>query len=146
MEAQGYPIENNTLYQENKSTILLATKGIMSAGKNRKHTKNIIFLITDEVVQGDHEILHMGTKDMWADINTKPVQGQLFRIFRAEMMVFAVDYDDDGERKFTHHLLLPKVESEMVSQQDGDLLEKIGIAVPKKKGTLQGEKSKSVST
>ena len=62
------------------------------------------------------------------------------------MMGVAVEYDDDAEQKCTHHLLLPKVEAEMVSQQDGDLLEKIGISVPKKKGTLQGKKNKSIST
>ena len=79
---------------------------------------------------------------MWADINTKPVQGNLFRIFRSEMIGVAVDYENDAERKFAHHILLPKVEAEMVSQQYGDLLEKIGVAVPKNKGTLQGKKNK----
>ena len=33
MEAQGYAIENNILYQDNKFTILLAKNGRMSAGK-----------------------------------------------------------------------------------------------------------------
>ena len=83
---------------------------------------------------------------MWDDINTIPVQGQIFRIFRAELMGVSVDYDDDAERKCTHHLLHPKVKADMVSQQDGDLLEKIGVAVPKKKGTLQGKKSNSILT
>ena len=53
MEAQGYTIEYNILYQDNKSTILLANNGRMSAGKNSKHIKNRFFLITDKVVQGD---------------------------------------------------------------------------------------------
>ena len=43
MEAQGYTIENNILYQNNKSTILLAKNGRMSAGKNSKHIKNSFF-------------------------------------------------------------------------------------------------------
>ena len=122
MEAQGYPIENNTLYQENKSTILLAKNGRMSAGKNSKHIKNIFFLIADKVAQGDLDICHMGTKEMWPNINTKPVQGHIFRVFRAEMMGVAVESDDDAEQKCTHHLLLPKFEAGMVSQQDGDFL------------------------
>ena len=37
MEAQGYTIENNILYQYNNSTILLEKNGRMSAGKNSKH-------------------------------------------------------------------------------------------------------------
>ena len=40
MEAQGYAIENNILYQDNKSTILLAKNGRMGSGKNSKHIKN----------------------------------------------------------------------------------------------------------
>ena len=40
MKAQGYTIENNILYQDNKSTIFLAKKGRTSAGKNSKHIKN----------------------------------------------------------------------------------------------------------
>ena len=51
MEAQGYTIENNILYQDNKSTILLANKGRMSAGKNSKHIKNGFLLISDKVSQ-----------------------------------------------------------------------------------------------
>ena len=71
MEAQGYTIESNILYQDNKSTILLAKNGRMSAGKNSKHIKNRFFLITGKVAQGDLSIQHMGTKNMWADVNTK---------------------------------------------------------------------------
>ena len=49
MEAQGYIIESNLLYQDSKSIILLAKNGRMSAGKNSKHIKNRFFLITDKV-------------------------------------------------------------------------------------------------
>ena len=41
MEAQGYTIENNILYQHNKSTILLAKNGRMSVGKNSKYIKKM---------------------------------------------------------------------------------------------------------
>merc|ERR1712194_89216 len=75
MEAQGYTIENNILYPDTRSTILLAKNGRMSAGKNSKHIKNRFFLITDKVAQGDLSTQHMGTKDMWANVNKKPVQG-----------------------------------------------------------------------
>ena len=78
MEAQGYTIESNMLYQDIKSTILLAKNSRMSAGKNSRHIKNRVFLITDKVAQGDLAIRHMGTKSMWADVNTKAVQGELY--------------------------------------------------------------------
>ena len=78
MAAQGYTIESNLLYQDNKSTILLAKNRKMSAGKNSKYIRNRLFLITDKVAKGDLSIHHMGTKNMWADVKTKPVQGLLF--------------------------------------------------------------------
>ena len=40
MEAQGYTIGTNILFQDNKSTILLATNGRQSVGKKSKHIKN----------------------------------------------------------------------------------------------------------
>ena len=118
VEAQGYTIESNLLYQDNKSTILLAKNGRMSAGKNSKDIKNRFSLIADKVAKDDVEIRHMGTKSMWADVNTKPVQGQLFRTFRHHMMGVPVDYDDDGERRRTHPMLLPKVEAERMTVSD----------------------------
>ena len=78
MEAQGYTIESNVLYQDNKSTILLAKNGRMSDGKNSRHIKNWFFLINDKVAQCDLDIRHVGTKSMWDDVNTKPVQEELY--------------------------------------------------------------------
>ena len=149
MEAHGYTIENNILYQDNKSTILLANNGRMSAGKNSKHIKNRFLLITNKVVQGDLKIEHKGTDEMWGYVNTKPMQGKMFRVMRAEVMGVYVDYnDDDDERRCTHPLLMPKVESERILVTDGEVLEKAAIVVPTwvlakkpKKGRLKGAKS-----
>ena len=90
------------LYQDNKSTILLSKNGKMSAGKNSRHIKNRFFLITDKVAQVDLDIRHMGNKSMWADVNTKPVQGELYQIFRHHRMGVPIEYDDDVERRRTH--------------------------------------------
>ena len=51
MEAQDYIIESNVLYEETKSTILLAKNGRMSTGKASKHTKNRSFIITNNITQ-----------------------------------------------------------------------------------------------
>ena len=72
MEAQGYTIENNILYRDNKSTILLGKNGRMSAGKNSKHIKNRFFLITDKVAQEDLKIQYKDIDEMWNNGNTKP--------------------------------------------------------------------------
>ena len=44
-------------------------------------------------------MLHKGTKDMIADIHTKPVQGSDFRYLRSEIMGISAEYDDDVERR-----------------------------------------------
>ena len=129
-EAQGYTIDNDILYQDNKSTILLAKNGRMSAGKNSKHIKNRFFLITDKVAQGYLKIEYKGTDEMWGDVNTKPTQGKRFRIMRAEVMGVSVDYDNDNERRCNHPLLMPKVESERISVADGEVLEKVAVVIP----------------
>ena len=51
MEAKGYAIENNILYQDNKSTILLAKNRRILDGKNSKHIKNRFFLVTYKIYQ-----------------------------------------------------------------------------------------------
>ena len=51
MKTHGYTIKNNILYQDNKSTILLAKNRRILTGKNSKHTKNRFFFITDKVAQ-----------------------------------------------------------------------------------------------
>ena len=75
--------QKNKLYQDNKSTILLAKNGRMSAGKNSKHIKNRFFLITDKVAQEELEVRRKGTEEMWVDVNTKPLQRTKFQVMRA---------------------------------------------------------------
>ena len=60
----------------------------------------------------------MGNKYMWEDVNTKPVQGAIFRIFRSEMMGVPVENDDDVERRRTHPLLILKTDTDRVLLTD----------------------------
>ena len=63
-EAQGYMIDNNLLYQDNKLTILLANNGRMPAGKASRHIHHRFFLITDKIEKGDVSVKHRGTEEM----------------------------------------------------------------------------------
>ena len=45
---------------------------------------------------------------MWADGNTKPLQGAGFRLFRSKVMGIPEEYDDEAEKIRTHPQLLPK--------------------------------------
>ena len=131
IEAQGYTIDNNLLYQDNKSTILLAKNGRMSAGKGSRHIHHRFFLITDKIEKGDVTVEHRGTKEMWADGNTKALQGAGFRTFRSKIMGIPEDYDDDAERVRTHPLLLPKPKKAgVVPSKDLEVLGRV-LGVPK---------------
>ena len=74
IEDQGYTVEHNILYQDNKSTILLDTNGRSSSSKQAKHIKHRYFLIKDKISGGDVEIKHAPTEEMWSDLLTKPQQ------------------------------------------------------------------------
>ena len=82
MKAQGYIIEKNVLFQDNKSSILLETYGRPSAGKRSRAINIWYFFVTNQVELGNIQIEHMPTDEMWADYMTKPLQGEKFRKFR----------------------------------------------------------------
>ena len=86
MEAQGYTIEDNILHQDNKSTILLQENGRKSAGKRSRALNVRYFFLTDQVEKGNLRITYCPTDDMTADYMMKPLQGEKFRKFRAEIM------------------------------------------------------------
>ncbi|CAJ1968998.1 unnamed protein product [Cylindrotheca closterium] len=82
MEWQGYPIEKNILFQDNKSAILLEENGRKSAGKRSRAINICYFFITDQVEKGNVKVKYCPTEDMIADFMTKPLQGEKFRKFR----------------------------------------------------------------
>ena len=123
---QGYTVEHNILYQDNKSTILLVTNGRSSSSKRTKHIEHRYFLIKDEIFCGDVEIKHAPTEEMWSDVLTKPQQGMLFKRMRAEQMNCDLNHNDKLERKSTHPKLLPEV-VESMSTESVELLAKSGV-------------------
>ena len=87
------------------------------------------------MAQGDLSIQHMGTKNMWADMNTKSVKGLLFRKFCHKMIGVPVEYDNDTEQKNMCPMLLPKVETERLTIPEKELLEEITVLAPAKQKT-----------
>jgi hypothetical protein len=86
LEAQGYKIDDNLLYQDNKSSILLETNGRGSSGKRTRHIDVRYFFIADRVKSGEIRIEHCPTGIMIADYFTKPLQGALFCKLRDMIM------------------------------------------------------------
>jgi len=86
MEAQGYPLRENIIYQDNESAIKLEINGRKSCGKRTRHVEIRYFYIKDFVDKGIVNVKHCATEKMLADFFTKPLQGNLFRTFRAYIL------------------------------------------------------------
>jgi hypothetical protein len=71
----------------------------MSNGKKTKHIKTKFFFIKDRVDDGEIKVIDCPTKEMWADIMTKPLQGTAFQVMRAELMNCPVNYEDPAEEQ-----------------------------------------------
>ena len=135
IEAQGWTVDHNILYQDNKSTILLATNGRSSSSKRTKHIHHRFFLVKDKVDCGDLEIKHAPTEEMWSDLLTKPQQGMLFKRMRAELMNVDVNYDDKLEQANTHPALLPQI-VEAASSETVEMLRKAGVTTATKRAKV----------
>ena len=86
MEAQGYSISDNVLEQDNESAIKLEKNGRTSAGPKSRHIDIRYFWLKDRVKSEDIAIRHCPTLQMLADFFTKPLQGYLFRRFKAVVL------------------------------------------------------------
>ena len=78
-----------TIYQDNKSTIILAVQG--GSFKRTKHLMGRQNFVRERVQNGDIMFFYLPTKDMPADILTKPVKreilGKLKRILHVGPVV-----------------------------------------------------------
>ena len=86
MEAQGYEIEKNILYQDNKSAILLEVNGKKSSGKPTRALNIRYFFLTDQIAKGNLAIEYCPTDEMTGDYMSKPLQGSKFTKFKKQIM------------------------------------------------------------
>lgn len=82
LEAQGYDLRDNLVYQDNQSAILLEENGKGSSSKRTRHINIRFFFVTDRVQAGELSIKYCPTEEMVADFFTKPLQGAQFRKLR----------------------------------------------------------------
>ena len=80
----GYNVGKPIIYQDNTATISMITTG---GGKSRtKHFNVRKNLLYEQYKSGLFEIVYTCTKDMIADILTKPLQGELFKKLTNKLM------------------------------------------------------------
>jgi hypothetical protein len=82
---QGYEEEPGTLLQDNQAAMRLEENGKGSSNRT-KHISIRTFWLKDQVKLGRLKIVYCNTKDMLADVLTKPLQGEQFYKFRKQLM------------------------------------------------------------
>ena len=95
LEAQGYYVTDNIIYQDNKSAILLEKNGKASSGKQTNHINMGYFFVTDRIQKGDVSVKWCPTGDTTGDFLTKPNKGVHFKRFRDAIMG-VVEQPDPG--------------------------------------------------
>jgi hypothetical protein len=82
LEAQGYEIKKNVLYQDKESAILLDTNGKKSSGKRTRELNIRSFFLTDQVEKGNVTNEYCPTDDMAGNFHNKPLQGKKLQKFK----------------------------------------------------------------
>ena len=82
LQEQGYMVEENRVYQDNQSAILMERNGTLSSSQRTRHIKVRYFFIKDKIEDGEMQVVYCPTEDMVGDFFTKPLQGQKFVDFR----------------------------------------------------------------
>ena len=86
MEAQGYYVKDNVLYQDNQSTILMLKNGRNSCTGNSRHIHIRYFFVKDRIQKKELRVEYCPSHLMLADYFTKPLQGKLFTTMRNVIM------------------------------------------------------------
>ena len=79
MNLQGYEIQKNILYQDNKSTILFLENGQKCASKRTLAINIRYFFLANQREKGNIMVEWYPTNKMLGDPMTKPLQGAAFK-------------------------------------------------------------------
>ena len=86
IELQGFDIDLNIQYQDNKSTIKLAENGNISSGRRTRQFDIKYFYITDLINRKEVSIEYCSSNDVIANYHTKPLIGEKIRNMRNRIM------------------------------------------------------------
>ena len=88
--SQGYEAKPAKVYQDNESTIAMIESGRSNSERTRQIAARCFF-VEDRVRSKEIQLEYMATKDMTADLLTKPIQGKLFKTLRDQLMIAKSD-------------------------------------------------------
>ena len=83
---QGYGINNNTIFQDNMSAMLLEKNGRNSCTGNSRHINIRYFFIKDRIDKKEVKVEYCPTHLMLADYFTKALRGKQFQLQREYIM------------------------------------------------------------
>jgi hypothetical protein len=86
LHEQGIGVKNTVMYQDNKSTILLANNGKASSSKSTKHINVHYFFVTVRIHTKKVSVEYCPMDDMVADYFMKLLHGAKFLKFRKIIM------------------------------------------------------------
>lgn len=81
LKAQGYKVNDNVVFQDNKSTMLLEKKRKASSSRQTKHIYVRYSFIRDRISKGKVRVEWCLTVEMVTDYMTKLLQGSTFTRF-----------------------------------------------------------------
>ena len=83
---QGYTLGPAKLLQDNTSSILMLERGEATAAEKSRHIGIRFFFAKNKINSREIAIEWLASGDMIADILTKPLQGELFRVLRNKLL------------------------------------------------------------
>ena len=83
---QGWTVNENLVYQDNKSAILIETNGVASSSRRTRHIDIRFYFVKDRIAAGELSLEFCPTDEMWADYFTKLLQGAKFLFLRRIIM------------------------------------------------------------
>ena len=86
IEAQGFEVKLNIIYQDNTSTIKLLNNGRLSSGKRTRHFDIRLFYATDLIGRNEVQVKYCPTEDMLADYMSKPLVGSSYKKQRQRIL------------------------------------------------------------
>ena len=86
IEAQGFNIERNIIFQDNTSAMKLEMNGKASSTKRTRHFNIRLFYVKGLVDRGEVSIEYCPTDEMIADYMTKPTVDSKFKMLRELIM------------------------------------------------------------
>ena len=120
LATQGHHVPTTTIYQDNKSTILLAENGKSSSSKRTQHINIRYFFVADKIKNSKVKVAFCPTTNMLADFFTKPLQGSTFK----RMHSIILNIPDTDKTSIEHRSVLEnkKIMGEQKKSQDAALM------------------------